>query len=241
MKPLEVRSVGVNIINGAIDLDVHQTGGADKNRTLHMTYGDWSQPSSGGASVKRSQVDADIDVSISNERNAGNGAVTFTVTAKYYNFHRTLINSQPVILDYTIHIYASQERSDERFTQTGQMQSSATYSDVSFSYDVTVPALSTVNVGMGRYWNDIENTTIDDEFNGGLTIYNPNPPDYRPWAVKYGNDWQSCNRNGGMMSVRKNGQWVECRTQDGGVGEGNPPSIREGGRWKNARKVGING
>ena len=241
MKPLEVQSVGVNIINGAIDLNVHQTGGADKNRTLHMTYGDWSQPSSGGASVKRSQVDADIDVSISNERNAGNGAVTFTVTTKYYNFHRTLINSQPVILDYTIHIYASQERADERFTQSGQMQSSATYSDVSFSYDVTVPALSTVNVGMGRYWNDIENTTIDDEFNGGLTIYNPNPPDYRPWAVKYGNDWQSCNRNGGMMSVRKNGQWVECRTQDGGVGEGNPPSIREGGRWKNARKVGING
>lgn len=241
MKPLEVRSVGVNIINGAIDLDVHQTRGADKNRTLHMTYGDWSMTSAGGSNVKRSQVDADIDVSISNERNAGNGAVTFTVTTRYYNFHRTLINSQPVILDYTIHIYASQERADERFTQSGQMQSSATYSDVSFSYDVTVPALSTVNVGMGRYWNDIENTTIDDEFNGGLTIYNPNPPDYRPWAVKYGNDWQSCNRNGGMMSVRKNGQWVECRTQDGGVGEGNPPSIREGGRWKNARKVGING
>lgn len=241
MKPLEVQSVGVNIINGAIDLNVQQTGGADKNRTLHMTYGDWSQTSSGGSNVKRSQVDADIDVSISNERNAGNGAVTFTVTTKYYNFHRTLVNDQPVILDYTIHIYASQERSDERFTQTGVMQSSATYSDVSFSYDVTVPALSTVNVGMGRYWNDIENTSIDDEFNGGLTIYNPNPPDYRPWAVKYGNDWQSCNRNGGMMSVRKNGQWVECRTQDGGVGEGNPPSIREGGRWKNARKVGVNG
>lgn len=241
MKPLEVRSVGVNIINGAIDLDVHQTGGAGKNRTLHMTYGDWSMTSAGGSNVKRSRVDADIDVSISNERNAGNGAVTFTVTTKYYNFHRTLINDQPVILDYTIHIYASQERSDERFTQTGQMQSSATYSDVSFSYDVTVPALSTVNVGMGRYWNDIENTTIDDEFNGGLTIYNPNPPDYRPWSVKYGNDWQSCNRNGGIMSVRKNGQWVECRTQDGGVGEGNPPSIREGGKWKNARKVGING
>ena len=241
MKPLEVQSVGVNIINGAIDLNVQQTGGADKNRTLHMTYGDWSQTSSGGSNVKRSQVDADIDVSISNERNAGNGAVTFTVTTKYYNFHRTLVNDQPVILDYTIHIYASQERSDERFIQTGVMQSSATYSDVSFSYDVTVPALSTVNVGMGRYWNDIENTTVDDEFNGGLTIYNPNPPDYRPWAVKYGNDWQSCNRNGGMMSVRKNGQWVECRTQDGGVGEGNPPSIREGGRWKNARKVGING
>lgn len=72
-------------------------------------------------------------------------------------------------------------------------------------------------------------------------VVNTLPPDYRPWAVKYGNDWQSCNRNGGMMSVRKNGQWVECRTQDGGVGEGNPPSIREGGRWKNARKVGING
>lgn len=241
MKPLEIRSVKVNTINGAIDLNVTQTGGDGFDRTLHMHYGDYSQPTTGGAVVKRSDVDADIDVKLSNFRDAGNGAVTFTVSTRYFNFHRTLVNDQPVILGYAIHIYGSQDRDNEKFTASGNMQSAATYSDVSFSYDVTVPALSSIYVGMGRYWNDISRSSIDDEFNGGLEVYNPNPPDYRPWAVKYGNDWQSCNRNEGKMQVRVNGNWVECRTQDGGVGEGNPPYIHENGKWKNARKVGING
>lgn len=121
--------------------------------------------------------------------------------------------------------------------------------DVGSSFDVHVEAKSeTVTLSanassvsgetvFASMYESATNTKVWRDFR----IVNTLPPDYRPWAVKYGNDWQSCNRNGGMMSVRKSGQWVECRTQDGGVGEGNPPSIREGGKWKNARKVGING
>ena len=238
MQDVQITAIKPEIINGAIDLSVTQTGGSGYNRTLHMTYGDWSLPAGGGANVKRSQVDADIDVSISNQRNAGNGAVTFTVTTRYYNFHRTLVNDQPVILDYTIHIYASQERSDERFTQTGQMQSSATYSDVSFSYDVTVPALGSINVGIGRYWNDIENTDIDDEFRGGLTVYNPNPPDYRPGQRLISGAWQSHNRSGGRCHRLVGGTWTEMRTENGGTGTGNPPLRRSNNTWYNQRKVG---
>lgn len=237
MQDVQITAIQPEILNGAIDLSVTQTGGSGYNRTLHMSYGDWSLPASGGgANVKRSQVDADIDVSISNQRNAGNGAVTFTVATKYYNFHRTLVNDRPVILDYTIHIYASQERADERFTQTGQMQSSATYSDVSFSYDVTVPALGTVSVGIGRYWNDIENTSIDDEFRGGLTVYNPNPPDYRPGGrIISGVKW-SLNRNGGHCDRKVNGSDVEMRTENGHNASGNPPEVMLSGA-KNQLKV----
>lgn len=238
MQDVQITAIQPEIINGAIDLSVTQTGGSGYNRTLHMSYGDWSLPASGGASVKRSQVDADIDVSISNQRNAGNGAVTFTVTTRYYNFHRTLINDQPVIMNYTIHIYASQERADERFSQSGQMQSSATYSDVSFSYDVTVPALGTVNVGIGRYWNDIGNSDIDDEFRGGLTVYNPNPPDYRPGQRLIGGTWQSHNRSGGRCHRLVGGSWTEMRTENGGTGTGNPPLRRTNNTWYNQRKVG---
>ena len=238
MQDVQITAIQPEILNRAIDLSVTQTGGSGYNRTLHMTYGDWSLPASGGANVKRSQVDADIDVSISNQRNAGNGAVTFTVTTRYYNFHRTLVNDQPVIMNYTIHIYASQERVDERFSQSGQMQSSATYSDVSFSYDVTVPALGTVSVGIGRYWNDIGNSDIDDEFRGGLTVYNPNPPDYRPGQRLISGAWQSHNRSGGRCHRLVGGTWTEMRTENGGTGTGNPPLRMSNNTWYNQRKVG---
>lgn len=238
MQDVQITAIQPEILNGAIDLSVTQTGGSGYNRTLHMSYGDWSLPASGGGSnVKRSQVDADIDVSISNQRNAGNGAVTFTVTTRYYNFHRTLVNDQPVIMNYTIHIYASQERADERFTQSGVMQSSATYPEVSFSYDVTVPALGTVYVGIGRYWNDIGNSDVDDEFRGGLTVYNPNPPDYRPMGrIIDGVAW-SCNRDGGAMERWDNNHGVELRTENGHNASGNPPEVWLNGSATNQLKV----
>ena len=238
LKDLQITGVKVNTINGAIDLNVTQTGGSGFNRTLHMHYGDYSQPTTGGSVVKRSDVDADIDVNLSNFRDAGNGAVTFTVSTRYFNFHRTLVNDQPVILGYTIHIYGSQDRVNEKFTASGNMQSSATYSDVNFSYDVTVPALSNIYVGMGRYWNDINRSGIDDEFNGGLEVHNPNLPDYRPGAVLIGGRWMSCNRNGGSNNVRVNGGWVEQRTVNGHNASDNSPFIRLNNTWVNQLKIG---
>lgn len=238
MQPLQVQGVKVNIINGAVDLDVHEvTRAGANNRTLHMAYGDYSLNTAGSQQVKRSQVDADIDVSISNERNAGNGAVTFTVTTKYYNFHRTLIDANPVMLNTTIHIYASQERQNEVFSQTSLMQSAATYRDVSFSYDVTIPALGTMSVGLGRYYNDAETTTTDDEFNGGLNVYNPNPPDYRPMGrIIDGVAW-SCNRDGGAMERWENDHGVELRTENGHNASGNPPEVWLNGAATNQLKV----
>ena len=237
MQDVQITAIQPEILNGAYDLSVTQTGGSGLNRTLHMSYGDYSQPTTGGAVVKRSQVDADIDVSISNQRNAGNGAVTLTVSTRYYNFHRTLVDSNPIVITYDIHIYASQDRTNEQFHQGGNIQSSATYSDVSFSYDLTIPALGTVNLGIGRYWNDIEDSDIDDEFRGGLVVYNPNPPDYRPGGrIISGVKW-SLNRDGGHCDRKVSGADVELRTENGHNASGNPPEVRLNGSATNQLKV----
>lgn len=238
MTDLQIRGVKVNIINGAIDLNVTQTGGSGFTRTLHMHYGDWSLPTSGGSRVKRSDVNADVQITLSNFRDAGSGAVTVNVATRYYNYHRTLVNAEPVILGYHIHIYGSQGRVNEKFTANGNMQSSATYSDVNFDYDVTIPARSTILIGLGRYWNDIDRTTIDDEFNGGLEIFNPNFADYRPWARRINGRDMSCNRNGGWLGRRVNGQDIELRTSNGHKESGNPPEVWLNGKPTNALKIG---
>lgn len=62
--------------------------------------------------------------------------------------------------------------------------------------------------------------------------------DYRPGAVKYSDGWKSTDRSGGKCEIRSNNSWVEMKTQDGGSGTGNPPSLRTSGSWKNQRKVG---
>lgn len=238
LQALQIKGVKVNTINGAVDLNVTQTGGQGFERNLHMHYGDWSLPSAGGAMVKRSDVNADIGVVLSHFRDAGNGAVTFNVATRYSNFKRTLVNDQPVVMKYTIHIYGSQDRADEKFSQSGTMQSSATYPDVQFNYDVTVAALGTVYVGMGRYWNDIATSSIDDEFNGGLEVYNPNPPDYRPGARLINGQEMSHNRNGGWAGRMVNGKDVELRTEQGHSASGNPPEIWLGGKAVNQLKIG---
>lgn len=236
VQSVQIRGTHVNVINGAIDLNVQPTGTVGLDSHLSLVYGDWSLPSAGGSLVKRSQVSADVDVVISNQRDAGNGAVTFNVSTHYHNFKRTLINDQPVILPYTIHIYGSQERANEKFSTSGNIQSSANYPDVSFNYDVTVPALGTVYVGLGRYWNDIGNSNIDDEFNGGLDVYNPNPPDYRPGSRMINGVAWSHNRGGGKCERWSNSAY-EMRTVDGHNASGNPPEIWLNGSATNQLKL----
>ena len=74
-----------------------------------------------------------------------------------------------------------------------------------------------------------------DEFDLGLGILNPNPPDYRPGERKSGQQWVSHNRNGGSANVLVNGTWTEMRTISG---TGNPPLIRRNGSWVNQAKIG---
>lgn len=62
--------------------------------------------------------------------------------------------------------------------------------------------------------------------------------DYRPGEILTSGEWKSANRTDGKCHILQNGSWVEMRTIDGGSGEGNPPSRRTSGVWKNQYKIG---
>lgn len=79
-----------------------------------------------------------------------------------------------------------------------------------------------------------------DEFNLGLGIKNPNPPDYRPGAILDSSSvWQSHNRSGGDSHIlTSGGTWREMRTIGSPTDLGNPPSIRKNDAWYNMAKLG---
>lgn len=81
-----------------------------------------------------------------------------------------------------------------------------------------------------------------DDIRFGVQFKNPLPADYRPGKILDNNDvWQSHNRNGGSANVQKDdGTWKEMRTQNGAVGDDNPPYIRHSDGYKNMRKIGDN-
>lgn len=74
----------------------------------------------------------------------------------------------------------------------------------------------------------------------GTEFRNPLPKDYRPGERKINGIWQSHNRDGGACRRKVNGTWIELRTLDGGVGTGNPPSIKTNNVWVNQKKLGAN-
>lgn len=77
-----------------------------------------------------------------------------------------------------------------------------------------------------------------DEFTVGLLIDNPNLPDYRPGKIYNGSNWMSHNRAAGFEKINTSASTTrEMRTQDGGVGTGNPPTIYNS-TYLNQRKIG---
>ena len=88
--------------------------------------------------------------------------------------------------------------------------------------------------------HNIGTTVEPDEFDFGLAILNPNPPDYRPGTILDGSSvWQSHNRSGGTAHIlTSGGTWSEMRTLDAPTGKGNPPSIRKSDAWFNMAKLG---
>lgn len=71
----------------------------------------------------------------------------------------------------------------------------------------------------------------------GTEFRNPLPRDYRPGERKINGTWQSHNRDGGASDRIGYGT---MRTLAGGVGTGNPPSIKTNDIWYNQKKIGAN-
>ena len=80
----------------------------------------------------------------------------------------------------------------------------------------------------------------------GTNFQNILPKDYRPGAALDTNTsiWKSHNRTNGachILSNTGNMTWTECRTTDGGTGQGNPPLIlhaADANSWYNQQKLG---
>lgn len=160
----------INIIKGGNDLKVTKNG----SDGLHIKYGDYTVGADGSRSAKRSEVNADVKVSIVGEVENPDGTISVTVNSKYTNFTRTLVNSGGINLSTTIHIYASNERVNEVYVRSDNVKSGPkTYPDCSFNQTFKISKGQKLYVGVGRFWNDIDSSDNDDEFTGGVEITYP--------------------------------------------------------------------
>ena len=133
---------------------------------------------------------------------------------------------------------------ERRFSTTVVGASSGTYSlNFPSSFSITIPPLTTSTAASVHYFNQWTQGGSDpqyqpDEFTVGLIVTNPNLPDYRPGKIWNGSAWMSHNRSAGFEKINTSSTNTrEMRTQDGGEGTGNPPTIYNSA-WKNQRKIG---
>ena len=74
----------------------------------------------------------------------------------------------------------------------------------------------------------------------GVEFRNILPKDYRPGA-SWNGGWLSHNRSSGAANIWNGSRYVEMRTENGGVGTGNPPLIYNASRYVNQRNIGSGG
>lgn len=129
---------------------------------------------------------------------------------------------------------------ERKFSTTVIGASSGTYNlNFPASFSITVPPQTTSTAASVHYFSQWTGGTYEpDEFTVGLIVTNPNLPDYRPGKIWNGSAWLSHNRSAGFEKINTfPTNTREMRTQDGGVGTGNPPTIYSS-NWKNQRKIG---
>lgn len=214
-----------NIIQGGADLVVTPVSNG-----VNATYGDWT----GIPLVKRSNVSFNIRyTNISHVLNS-DASITVTFDVVVSTFTRTVVNSD---IPLTTNVRAS-IAGEQFWNFTEAVTTPSTHTGVTRTKSVTVPPLGTSWQAGVHFYNDM--TVADDEFDSGMRIYNPNPPDYRPGQIRISSAWQSHNRGAGKADKRVGGSWQTMRTQSGPGGTGNPPSIRRSGSWFNQSKIGQN-
>ena len=219
------------IIAGGEDLTVTTVSNG-----VDARYGDWTNGGSG--MKKRSEVTFNIRYSNITQSLQPDNSIKVEFDVVVSTFTRTFVSAGfnattrvEAVLDY-VKYWDFQE----------QIEQSSSHAGFSRHFSFFVAPLTTS--WAGALWFKNKFTTIQgtpgDEFDIGVSVYNPNPPDYRPGKQLHSGVWQSHNRSGGKADVRVNGAWVTMRTQDGPTGTGNPPLIRRSDEWKNQSKIGEN-
>ena len=219
-----------NLLSPGVDLAL--TGVGTPNLTA--TYSDY-----GGVSEAESlKARCTISISYTNIQYTINNDNSITVTGEISGgvLTRTLVASSTNKQEITAWF-----NNQQVFYQIVDTGSSGTYDlNLPNTFSVTIPPSTNPQYSWPasiHFKNhNTRSTKAPDEFNLGLGILNPNPPDYRPGKRKSGQQWLSHNRNGGSANVMVHGAWTEMRTISG---TGNPPLIRRNNSWGNPSKIGV--
>lgn len=236
-----VFTYGAKKLQPGVDLTLTGVGTPNLTAT-YGDYGGYGEPDSLKATCVISINYSDIAYTINNDN-------SITVTGKITGAQlvRTFVasssNSQEVIVWFD---------GQQVFRQTfGTSQAGTWNLNIPATFSVTIPpsnnpqtqwpaSIHYLNHNTNNPWPDFDPDYPPDEFNFGLGILNPNPPDYRPGAILDGSSlWQSHNRTGGTSHILTGGgTWAEMRTEGGLGAYGNPPAIRYQDKWSNMREIG---
>ena len=230
-----------NKISPGVDLDL--TGVGTPNLTA--TYGDYGGKGSESSTTIKARCTISINYTNINYVINNDNSITVTGNINGAILVRTFVESSNNEQEVTAWFNGQQV-----FHQIiGTSQAGSWDLNIPNSFSVTIqPSLNPQFVWPASIHfknRNTGNSATDpshppDEFNLGLGIKNPNPPDYRPGQCLHSGTWQSHNRSGGSANVLRSGTWTEMRTINGGDASGDPPTIRTNGDWKNQRKIGAN-
>jgi hypothetical protein len=226
-----------NILSPGVDLTL--TGVGTPNLTA--TYGDYG--GAGESGNKKATCTISIDYTDVNYVINNDNSITVTGTISGCYLARTFVASSTNTQEVTVWINDRQVFHDYIGTsQAGTWNLIPNAADRSFS--VTIAPSNNPQFQWPasiHYKNHNTRSSLPaDEFNLGLGIKNPNPPDYRPGAILDGNGvWQSHNRSAGDAHIlTTGGTWQQLRSDNGLAAMGNPPAIRYQDAWHNQRKIG---
>ena len=217
-----------NIQQGGVDLSVTSVSNG-----VDVTYGDWTKQNGTGSNTKKSNVTFNVRYTgISHVLNSDN-SITVNLTLTVGTFTRTVVAT-----DYNRNVHVRGWIDGQVYWDfTEPIITASSHAGHSRSFSVTVPPLGTSWLASVHFLNDMIEESPDDEFDVGMRIYNPNPPDYRPGQHLVSGAWQSHNRSAGKANIMRTGSWATMRTI---TGSGDPPLIRKSGAWVNQAKIGAN-
>lgn len=218
-----------HIVSPGTDLTL--TGQGTPNLTA--AYGDYGE---GGAK----KADCVISISYANVSYTINDDNSITVEGDITG--DTLVRTATGVSSTHDQTIRASFNGQQTFSQTVATASSGTYNlNIPDHFSVTIPPSNNPQPAYPaaiEFYNATTGTYSPDQFYLGIIITNPNPPDYRPGSTWNGSSWVSHNRSAGKANIFTGSNWREMRTQDGGTGTGNPPTIRHSSEWKNQRKTG---
>ena len=235
-----VITYGANKIQPGFDLDVTPDPRTDHTTPWRKaTYGDYG----GTGEPDNLKARCEVTVSYTNITAVVNNDNSVTVSGNITGgvLKRTFVASSTNRQEITV--WFNNQQVFHTIIDTDQ---AGTWDlNIPHSFSVTVPPSDNPQVqypaSIHFKNHNTQSSEPPDEWDLGIEILNPNPPDYRPGCIRNSSSmWLSHNRTGGEAHILTSdgGAWREMRTEGNLSVAGNPPSIRINNKWMNQRKIG---